>query len=310
MQDESPRRVKSSRSYRARPVIVEAVQLNDGNAYALADWVSNGGGEATAYGPDGLAIDTPEGRMVIGPGDWAVRDSRGEFRAAGREAFAAAYRPAAEDDHDGGRAVSTETVQAGTAQLPAELLESMRQRERAATPGPWKLETERCDCSDSCPHGRCPTGFVLPEPHTTPAPGEKPRPWDFSYSEVVEFTLADAEFIEGAREYVPVLLKLADALLRPHEPVTVYATADCCGCERPAEDSDEFDEWDADHSYGNDQGGETGELICYRTPLYQACPACTRLAYESAGSESWISAADCLVRPVAEKVLAGTGDAS
>lgn len=94
-------------------------------------------------------------------------------------------------------------------------LAEIRERERAATPGPWTIETDSCDCGDGygCPHGTFPYAIVTSRPHTERNPGEPPRDYDFRHSEICELPLEDVEFITAARDYVPRLLAALDAAL-------------------------------------------------------------------------------------------------
>lgn len=94
-------------------------------------------------------------------------------------------------------------------------LSEVGDRADAATPGPWRLEYDSCDCGDGygCSHGSWPYAFHLPEPHTERSPGEEHPNYDFAYTEVSEFSDATAEFIKDARTNVPRLVAALKAVL-------------------------------------------------------------------------------------------------
>ncbi|MFE0794685.1 hypothetical protein [Streptomyces mutabilis] len=80
------------------------------------------------------------------------------------------------------------------------------------TPGPWRLEYEQCDCSDGyCHHGAYVAAVATPEPTPIAAErlarsGEDPRDYDFSRTDLGDFSAADWELMAHAREDVPALL--------------------------------------------------------------------------------------------------------
>ena len=95
--------------YRKKPVVVEAMQLVGTNAetHAVYQWI-----EANTQGSfdplseeipaSGVSIDpatgffliaTLEGVMQAKPGDWIIRDIKGEFYPCGPDIFAATYEP-------------------------------------------------------------------------------------------------------------------------------------------------------------------------------------------------------------------------
>jgi hypothetical protein len=85
-------------------------------------------------------------------------------------------------------------------------LDAIEAREKAATPGPYLTEWDSCDCGDGygCSHGSWVQALRLPIAHTE-REGE-PKPWDFSYSEVSEFTPETVMFFAAARDDVPALV--------------------------------------------------------------------------------------------------------
>ena len=60
------------RRYRKRPVVIEAVRLTEGNAVAVADWVSDHGTHCDQF-PERLLIVTLEGEMSAPLGWWVIR---------------------------------------------------------------------------------------------------------------------------------------------------------------------------------------------------------------------------------------------
>jgi hypothetical protein len=80
------------------------------------------------------------------------------------------------------------------------------------TPGPWRPEYEQCDCSDGyCHHGAYVAAVSAPTPTEIAAErckrtGEQPRDYDFSRTEMGDFSGPDWELMAHAREDVPVLL--------------------------------------------------------------------------------------------------------
>ena len=76
--------------FRKKPVVVEAMQWNgpadDSALRAFAGhWVCIA---AKNY------ITTPEGAMMISPGDWIIKGVKGEFYPCKPDIFAATYEPA------------------------------------------------------------------------------------------------------------------------------------------------------------------------------------------------------------------------
>ena len=68
--------------FRKRPVRIEAVQLDQENAEAVAQWCNGNLERTLSYGYDfveALIIPTLEGDMRCAVGDWVVRGMAGEF---------------------------------------------------------------------------------------------------------------------------------------------------------------------------------------------------------------------------------------
>jgi hypothetical protein len=83
-------------------------------------------------------------------------------------------------------------------------LEAIRQLCAAASPGPWEVEYDRCDCGGGypCTHGEFP--YALRGPVRVEPLG------DFAPSEISEMLSADVEFVAAARTAVPALLAELD----------------------------------------------------------------------------------------------------
>lgn len=86
-------------SYRKKPVVIQAMQLQDelGQVQSVARWVeSNGGGVTEPFLPtEGhvLSILTLEGEMRAGLGDFIIRGVQGEFYPCKPDIFEATYEP-------------------------------------------------------------------------------------------------------------------------------------------------------------------------------------------------------------------------
>lgn len=94
--------------YRKKPVVVEAMMLDEGTgdrlyglnandmAHAqIAGWMLAHGFKGFrvdgGHSPFGLIIETLEGEMRADPGDWIIRGTEGEFYPCKPAAFAATF---------------------------------------------------------------------------------------------------------------------------------------------------------------------------------------------------------------------------
>lgn len=93
-----PREEPAVRRYRKCPVVIEAVRLTEGNAVAVADWVSDHGTHCDQF-PERLLIGTLEGEMSAPAGWWVIRGVAGEFYPCEPGIFDQTYEPA--DDEPG-----------------------------------------------------------------------------------------------------------------------------------------------------------------------------------------------------------------
>lgn len=80
----------SIKEYRKKPVVIEAVQLEQNNAIEVARWC---GGEAKFMSPamPSVFIRTLEGTMRADVGDFIIKGVRGEFYPCKPEVFFATY---------------------------------------------------------------------------------------------------------------------------------------------------------------------------------------------------------------------------
>jgi hypothetical protein len=100
-------------------------------------------------------------------------------------------------------------------------------------------------------------------------------------------------------------------LLARHAPEGVYARADECGHPEPPDLAGAGGEpwriWDQGHPDGD---GDIGR-ICKLAETGRCCPACTDLVYdEAAVSDDYVSAGNCIVRPLIDKVIMGEREPS
>lgn len=66
------------KSFRTKPVTVSAVQFDGKNSRAIAQWVRDGGEQATAGGSY-IRVITHDQSSTARKGDWIVRRPDGEF---------------------------------------------------------------------------------------------------------------------------------------------------------------------------------------------------------------------------------------
>lgn len=75
--------------YRKKPVVVEAIQVDEGNAMDVARWVGVQH-EMIVAGPP-IPIVTLEGTMMANAGDWVVKGVAGEFYPVKPDIFEQTY---------------------------------------------------------------------------------------------------------------------------------------------------------------------------------------------------------------------------
>jgi hypothetical protein len=89
------------RRFRKKPVVIEAWQLTEDNAVAVADWVSDHGVHCDQF-PERLLITTLEGEMSAPLGWWVIRGVAGEFYPCAADVFAQTYEPVTDDPGESG----------------------------------------------------------------------------------------------------------------------------------------------------------------------------------------------------------------
>ena len=86
--------------YRKKPVVIEAMQLVGENAAEVAAWCG-GLVESADCSGDGplyvVRIDTLEGSMIAGLGDYVIRGVKGEFYPCKPDIFEQSYDKAEEE---------------------------------------------------------------------------------------------------------------------------------------------------------------------------------------------------------------------
>jgi hypothetical protein len=83
--------------YRAKSVVIEAVQLTPKSLRDIKQWIGAPARIHTDGVPLGapikLAIDNPAGVMLADFGDWIIRGMQGEFYPCRDDTFEATYEP-------------------------------------------------------------------------------------------------------------------------------------------------------------------------------------------------------------------------
>ena len=83
--------------YRKKPAVIEAVQWRGNNWDEILKWA--GPTCTTLYRiDDRVQIWTLEGAMIAFPGDWIIRDVKGELYPCKPDVFDATYDPAEDGD--------------------------------------------------------------------------------------------------------------------------------------------------------------------------------------------------------------------
>jgi hypothetical protein len=86
--------VNGPQRYRKRPVVIEAMQINDPlTADEAAKWIRDNLGQAAAR-PGGIGLRTLEGIMKASYGDWIIRGVAGEFYSCKPDIFEQTYEAA------------------------------------------------------------------------------------------------------------------------------------------------------------------------------------------------------------------------
>lgn len=77
--------------YRKKPVVIEAMQLTDGNEIKVTEFMGLSEGKLTA---DGIEIETLEGTMKASIGDYIIKGVQGEFYPCKPDIFEQTYERA------------------------------------------------------------------------------------------------------------------------------------------------------------------------------------------------------------------------
>lgn len=77
--------------YRKKPVEIEARQIDTQDHDGLCDLVAWSGGRAIGWNDHVIAIDTLEGTMEGGHGDWIIKGVAGEFYFCKPDIFDESY---------------------------------------------------------------------------------------------------------------------------------------------------------------------------------------------------------------------------
>lgn len=103
---------------------------------------------------------------------------------------------------------------------------------QAATPRPWYIEREACDCGGGypCSHGDWPHAIHMPTPMAEHL-GKDPIPsYAFSRCEISELTDADADLVANARNRFPLYIDLALAAAELGLETTCLSEPQCGNC--------------------------------------------------------------------------------
>lgn len=76
-----------SKKYKKRPVEIEAVQLHIKDQNEISDWIT----APHSFSQGGIFIETLEGRMFGGWGDYIVKGVEGEYYPVRRDIFHVTY---------------------------------------------------------------------------------------------------------------------------------------------------------------------------------------------------------------------------
>lgn len=87
----------SAQKYRKRPVVVEAVQLVEGNDDAIMQFMQATSCPFEIVGDHAVIIHTLEGDMTADKGDWIICGVKGEFYPCKPDVFDETYDPVASE---------------------------------------------------------------------------------------------------------------------------------------------------------------------------------------------------------------------
>lgn len=79
--------------YRKKPVVINAVQIAEGNDVAVLAFMEETKCPFEVVGKWEMVIHTLEGDMHLSPGDWLIQGVQGEFYPCKPDIFEATYEP-------------------------------------------------------------------------------------------------------------------------------------------------------------------------------------------------------------------------
>jgi hypothetical protein len=168
----------------------------------------------------------------------------------------------------------------------AVILAQWREAEQKATPGPWHLEWDSCDCGDGygCSHGSWPHAIHNSRAHTERPDGVQ-HDYDFAHSDIAELSGDDAEFIIAARTAMPLLLGAVERVLELHQPGRIRVFGYTC-------------EHHEAHRFFS--------ITATEAQAVRDCPACKATVYHSCtGCGTGVSVDACPVREAITAALTG-----
>ena len=77
--------------YRSKPITFEAIQLKKENRGEILKWMGEHKYEDRSWDPVNIAIKNNHGLVVASPGDYVIRDSKGDFYPCNEEIFNEKY---------------------------------------------------------------------------------------------------------------------------------------------------------------------------------------------------------------------------
>ena len=84
------------KKYRKKPVVIEALQYQEGNVAEVVKWMSANYGSyffTHSFEQGSFAIETLEGNMTVVPNDYIIKGMQGEFFPCKPDIFALTYEP-------------------------------------------------------------------------------------------------------------------------------------------------------------------------------------------------------------------------
>jgi len=90
--------MNEAKQYRKKPVVIEAIQLNNVNFAAVCDFIGEANlTDGTSQDENYIGINTLEGEVGAREGDWVIKGVKGEFYPCKPDIFEATYEPVKEE---------------------------------------------------------------------------------------------------------------------------------------------------------------------------------------------------------------------